>query len=217
MTTSPTLLQNFATDTWVKATWEEFMALAYNPAYEKGRAYYDRGKLRIEMAPIGLNHSEDNTIISTLVNLYCALKGIPVRGLTNCSFRKTGLREAQPDMAFYINSLENSPPRSNSPVDLSQFAPPALVVEMAASSLSDDLGEKRLLYEQMEVQEYWVINVNQAEAIAFAVAEGGSRQIETSQILPGLAITVIQEALERSRSQEHGAITRWLLSQFSQE
>ncbi len=56
MTTSPTLLQNFATDTWVKATWEEFMALTYNPAYEKGRAYYDRGKLRIEMAPIGLNH-----------------------------------------------------------------------------------------------------------------------------------------------------------------
>ncbi len=78
------------------------------------------------------------------------------------------------------------------------------------------LGEKVKGVHVKEMQEYWVINVNQGEAIAFAVAEGGSRQIETSQILPGLAITVIQEALERSRSQEHGAITRWLLSQFSE-
>jgi Uma2 family endonuclease len=215
MTTSPTLPQNFLTDTWVKATWEEFMALAYNPAYETGKAYYNRGKARIEMTPLGWNHAEDNTIISNLVNLFCAVKKIPVRGLTNCSLRKIGLQEAQPDISFYITSLDNIPPRSNSPVDLNKYAPPALVVEMAASSLSDDLGEKRLLYEQMNVQEYWVVDVNQAEVTAFAVADSGSRQIEISQVLPGLTMALVEEALDRSRSEEHGAITRWLLSQFS--
>lgn len=191
------------------------MALAYNPAYETGKAYYNRGKARIEMTPIGWNHAEDNSIISTLVILFCALKGIPVKELTNCSFRKTGLQEAQPDIAFYIASLDNIPPRTNSPVDLNQFAPPALVVEMAASSLSDDLGEKRLLYEHINVQEYWVVDVNQAEVTAFAVADGGSRQINTSQVLPELTLDLVREALELSRSEEHGAITRWLLSQFS--
>jgi Uma2 family endonuclease len=215
MTTSPKLLQNFITDTWVKATWEEFIALAYNPAYETGKAYYNRGKARIEMTPIGWNHAEDNSIISTLVTLFCALRRIPVKELTNCSFRKTGLQEAQPDIAFYITSLDNLPPRSNSPVDLNQFAPPALVVEMAASSLSDDLGEKRLLYEQINVQEYWVVDVNQPEVTAFAVADSGSRQIGTSQVLPGLTMDLVRETLERSRSEDHGAITRWLLSQFS--
>jgi Uma2 family endonuclease len=215
MTTSPKLLQNFVTDTWVKATWEEFMALAYNPAYKTGKAYYNRGKARIEMTPLGWNHAEDNSIISTLVVLFCALKRIPVRELTNCSLRKTGIGEAQPDISFYIASLDNIPPRSNSPVDLSQYAPPALVVEMAASSLSDDLGEKRLLYEQMNVREYWVVDVNRAEITAFAVADGGSRQIDTSQVLPGLTMDLIQEALKRSHSEEHGAVTRWLLSQFS--
>lgn len=214
MSTSP-ILSPFATDTWVQATWEDFIAIACNPASEKGRAYYHRGRLRIEMSPIGLNHSEDNSIVSTLVTLFCAIKKIPFRELTNCSFRKTGLQEAQPDIAFYINSLENSPTRSNSPVDLNLFAPPTLVVEVAASSLSDDLGEKRLLYESMQVQEYWVVNVNQAEVIAFAIADCGSRQIHTSRVLPDLGLTVVQESLERSCSQDHGEITRWLLSQFS--
>jgi Uma2 family endonuclease len=215
MTTSPPLLENFVTDTWVEATWDEFMTLAYDPAYKTGKAYYNRGKARIEMTPIGWNHAEDNSIISTLVILFCALKKIPVKEVTNCSFRKTGIREAQPDIAFYITSLENIPPRSNSPVDLNQYAPPALAVEMAASSLSDDLGEKRLLYEALAVQEYWVVDVNRAEVTAFAIANAGSRQIDTSQVLPGLTMAVVKETLERSRSKEHGAITRWLLSQFS--
>jgi Uma2 family endonuclease len=174
MTTSPTLPQNFITDTWVKATWEEFMALAYNPTYETAKAYYNRGKARIEMTPIGWNHAEDNSIISTLVILFCALRRIPVKELTNCSFRK-----------------------------------------MAASSVGDDLGEKRLLYERLAVQEYWVVDVNRAEVTAFAVAEGGSRQIDTSQVLPGLTMALVRETLERSRAEEHGAVTRWLLSQFS--
>jgi Uma2 family endonuclease len=191
------------------------MTLAYDPAYKTGKAYYNRGKARIEMTPIGWNHAEDNSIISTLVILFCALKKIPVKEVTNCSFRKTGIREAQPDIAFYITSLENIPPRSNSPVDLNQYAPPALAVEMAASSLSDDLGEKRLLYEALAVQEYWVVDVNRAEVTAFAIADAGSRQLDTSQVLPGLTMAVVKETLERSRSEEHGAIARWLLSQFS--
>jgi Uma2 family endonuclease len=64
----------------------------------------------IEMTPLGWNHAEDNTIISNLVNLFCAVKRIPVRGLTNCSLRKTGLQEAQPDISFYITSLDNIHP-----------------------------------------------------------------------------------------------------------
>ena len=133
----------------MKATWEEFTTLAYDPAYKSGKAYYHRGYLRIEMTPLGWNYAQDNSIISTLVTLFCALKEIPVIELTNCSFRKTCLQEAQPDLAFYINSLENLPSRGNSAVDLNQFAPPALVVAIAASSLSDDQGEKRMLYENL--------------------------------------------------------------------
>jgi hypothetical protein len=40
-------------------------------------------------------------------------------------------------------------------------------------------------------------------------------QIDTSQVLPGLMMDLIKEALERSHSEEHGAMTPWLLNQFS--
>ena len=33
---------NLVTDTWVKASWEEFLALANNPDYEKAKCYYYR-------------------------------------------------------------------------------------------------------------------------------------------------------------------------------
>ena len=211
MTTSNLLV----TDTWVKATWSEFMTLAYDPAYEKGKAYYNRGKARIEMTPVGWNHAENNSIVSTLIILYCSLKSIPFKELTNCSLRKQGLKEAQPNIAFYLSSLNNIPNRSNSPVDLNQYSPPTLAVEIAATSLSDDLGEKRLLYESLNVQEYWVVDVNEAQVMVFAIADGGSKIINHSQVLPELTISLVEETLKRSRDEEHGAIIRWLLEQFS--
>lgn len=214
MTTSPNRLQNFAPDTWVNVTWEEFIALTNAPAYATGKAYYDRGKARIEMIPLGINHAEDTSIIDTLVSIFCARKGIPIRGLHCCGFRKTNFQECQPDLAFYLESLEKSPPRSNAPVDLDNYPPPALVVELTDSSLSTALGEKRMLYESMGMQEYWVIDVNNVTLIAFAIAQGGSKRIETSQVLPGLALTLVQTTLERSRLEEKSSTTRWLWSVF---
>jgi len=49
---SPTL-QTVPTDTWVKATWEEFLTFADDPTLVTGRFYYDEGYMRIEMAALG--------------------------------------------------------------------------------------------------------------------------------------------------------------------
>lgn len=55
--TSTLLLKNFATDTWWgKASWEEFIELAENPAYTDGRFYYHQGLIRIEMSPLQRDH-----------------------------------------------------------------------------------------------------------------------------------------------------------------
>ncbi len=39
-------------------------------------------------------------------------------------------------------------------IDLDIYPPPTLVIEVANTSLADDQGEKRLLYEAMNVSEY---------------------------------------------------------------
>ncbi len=101
MVTSPTQM---TTDTWVKASWEEFMELADDKTYVDSRFYYDKGQLRIEMPPIGSSHSQDNNIIANVINLYATVNNIRIKGLVNGSFRKPGLREFQPDLAFYIGS-----------------------------------------------------------------------------------------------------------------
>lgn len=88
-------------------------------------------------------------------------------------------------------------------------------MENAASSRSDDLGQKRLLYERLGVQEYWVVDAKSSEVIAFAIAEGRSGEIQKSQVLPGLDIALVEEALKRSQTEDDGEINRWLLQTFS--
>lgn len=210
------ILQTIPTDTWVKATWEEFLTFADDPTLVTSRFYYDEGYMRIEMAALGSAHGQDNNIISTVINLFAAIKNILIKGLTNTSFRKTGIRECQPDMAFYVGAALRFPPRNNAPVDLNELESPTLVVEVAASSLSDDIGRKQLLYERLGVKEYWVVNVNAGQVIAFALAKGGSNRIQDSQVLPGLQISLIEEALKRSLTEDDGAISRWLLAILSQ-
>jgi Uma2 family endonuclease len=207
--------QNLVTDTWVRASWEEFLALGDRPELEKARFYYDNGSMRIETMPIGAGHGRDNTLLSQTVSLYGTLKNIRIVGFTNGSFRKRGVRECQPDMAFYIGTEFQIPPKTSQPVDVNEFGAPQLVIEIASTTLNDDLGRKRLLYERLGVQEYWIVDVVAGEVVAFEVADGGSKQIRESKVLPGLDIALIEEALKRSQTQDDGEINRWLLQVFN--
>jgi Uma2 family endonuclease len=206
---------NLVTDAWVKASWEEFLALADSPELERARFYYDDGYTRIETVPIGSGHSQDNTLLSQMVSLYGTIKNIRIKGFTNGSFRKQSMRECQPDIAFYIGADFKIPPKTSKPIDVDEFGAPHLVIEIASTTLSDDIGRKRLLYERLEVQEYWVVDVEAGEVIAFEVANGGSKQIRESKILPGLKISLTEEALKRSQTEDDGEVNRWLLQVFN--
>ncbi|OLP16548.1 hypothetical protein BST81_20325 [Leptolyngbya sp. 'hensonii'] len=207
-------LQNTITDIWVPATWEEFLVLCDQPELEQARCYYDAGWMRIETMPIGSAHGQDNSILAAVISLYGTLKEMTYVSFTNTSFRKAGERECQPDLAYYISSDVQRPTKNNQPVDVEVWGSPTLAIEISSTTLSDDLGQKRLLYERLGVQEYWVVNVTAATVIAFAIADGGSRQIQVSAVLPSLPMTVIAEALRRSQSEDDGAVNRWLFEQF---
>lgn len=214
MVTSPNL--QIETDIWIKASWEEFIKLTDDPNYAKGKFYYHRGYMRIEMSPVGPLHARQNSIISKVVSLYATVKNIRIVELTNSSFRKPSIGEFQPDLSYYIGSKFQLPPRTNTPINLNEFNSPALVVEIGASSVDDDLGQKRLLYENSGVKEYWVVDASADDIIAFDITEGRSGEIQESLVLPGLAIAFVESALKRSQTQDDGEINRWLLKTFSQ-
>jgi hypothetical protein len=56
-----------------------------------------------------------------------------------------------------------------------------------------------------------VVNVAEQQVVAFAVAEGGSRQIRASGVLPGLEITLIEAALHRSQTEDDTTLMGWLM------
>ncbi len=210
-----TVTTQLPTDIWVAATWEEFIAMADDPAYKKARCYYRNGQMRIETMSVGPDHSRDNAILVFAVNLFGTIKGISINGLDNCSYRKTGVRECQPDVSYYIGERAKLAPSGTSIANLDVTPPPDLVIEVADSTLADDIGEKRLLYEELKVAEYWVVDVKKIEILAFAIiADNGSRRLLQSEVLPGLTIALLEEALQRSRTQDQAQVGSWLLTQF---
>jgi len=213
-----TLITKLPTDTWVVATWEEFIAMADDPAYNKAKCYYRNGQMRIETMSVGPDYARDNGSIFLGVSLFCIAKAIPLNGFNKCSYRKTGVRECQPDVSYYIGTRSQLAPQGTSIASLDVTPPPDLVIEVADSTLADDIGEKRLLYEELKVAEYWVVDVQKSEIIAFAIiSDNGSRRIVRSEVLPGLTIALLEEALRRSRSQDQAQVGAWLLAQFQQQ
>ena len=202
------------TDTWITATWQEYIQTIQDQTYQKAKSYYNNGKLRIEMSPLGNKHGRDHAVIITAINLFAAIKNINLNCIDNCTYRKTGFREAQPDASYYIGENADVIPWETSIIDLDIYPPPTLVIEVANTSLADDKGEKRLLYEALNVAEYWIVDVQNVEIIAFVVADGGSKKINQSQVLPGLAISLLEEALQRTRQTNQTQVYAWLLSQF---
>jgi Uma2 family endonuclease len=208
MQTQPKLITN----TWLPATWEAFLQATDDPTYAKAKGYYYDGEMRLEMG-VGPDHASDNTIIILIIGILCGLRGIPIKGLTNCSYRKTGIREAQPDVSYYVGERVALAPQGSSIVSLDQVPPPDLTIEIADSSFNDDLGKKRLLYEDMGVREYWIVDVETAQIIAFEIVENGSRRIENSQVLQ-IEIAAIREAIEQHRQMDDSQLTAWLLNRF---
>ena len=208
------LITPIPSDAWVTASWDDYIQIVSNPIYEKAKCYYHKGQLRIEMSPVGFAHAADNTIISFSVNLYAVLNSIPLTGLTNCSFRQQEVQECQPDLAYYLNDKAQVIPYGTKIVGLNQYPPPDLAIEIGATSLADDLNHKKILYEQLSVLEYWVVDVTKTKISAFTITNNKSQLITKSQVLLGLKMSLLEEALQRSRTTDQTQVGAWLLEQF---
>lgn len=204
-----------ASDTWVPATWNEYLSALDDPAHAKSKGYYSNGRMRLEMQlPVGFDHSKHHGTIALAINLYGIVKGIPFTILDNCSFRKPGYAEFQPDLAYYIGNKASAIPNGTDIVNLEEYPVPDLVVEVAKSSLLDDRTVKRVLYEEVGIAEYWIVNVETSEVMAYQMSDRGSHRIDVSVMFPGLEIATLDQALQRSRSQDQSQVGAWLMEQF---
>jgi Uma2 family endonuclease len=202
-------------NTWLPAPWEEFVKIADNSASDKLKSYYYNGRMRFEPMSTGSDHSNDHALVIFAISLFAAQQRIPMTAKDGCSYRKTGFDEFQPDASYYIGNIADAIPWGTKVINLDQYPMPNLVVEVSDTSLADDLGEKRLQYEDLGIPEYWIINVQATQILAFTIASDRSiRRIRESQVLPGLMLATLEQALQRSRQENQSTITAWLMEQF---
>jgi Uma2 family endonuclease len=202
-------------EVWQPISWNEFVTIADDPAADKFKGYYHAGRMRFEPISTGSDHSKDHTVIILDVGLYAALQKIPANGHDGCSYRKAGVTEFQPDASYYVGAKAETIPWGTRVIDLEIYPLPDLVIEISDTSLMDDQGEKRLQYEELGIPEYWIVNVQRMQIIAFSIAaDGSSRRICESLVFPGLQLDILAQALQRSRQETQSVTTAWLMEQF---
>lgn len=202
-------------DTWIPAAWDEFVKIADDPASDKLKGYYYQKRMRFEPMSTGSDHSNDHALILFAITFFAAQKQIPMTMKDGCSYRRPGVEEFQPDISCYIGDTANAIPWGTRIIDLNSYPLPNLVIEVSDTSLADDLGEKRLQYEDLGISEYWTVNVRKMQIPAFSIAPDGSiRRIRESIVLPGLKLDILEQALQRSRQENQSATTAWLMTQF---
>ncbi len=91
------------TETWVTATWSEYLQVIESRDNDKAKCYYHHQKYRIEMSHLGNQQPSDHAVIMLAVNLLAIFKGIDFNGKDNCSYRKVGFQETQPDGSYYLS------------------------------------------------------------------------------------------------------------------
>jgi Uma2 family endonuclease len=220
MTNTINLLQaQTPLNTWMPATWDEFVSLADHPDASKLKGYYYQGHMRFEPMSTGSDHSNDHALIIFAISLFAAQNRIPMTAKDNCSYRKTGFDEFQPDASYYtsyyIGDNANAIPWGTRTIDLDQYPLPDLVIEVADTSLNDDLGAKRFQYEDLVIPEYWIIDVTKPRILAFAHSPDGTiRHLRESQVLSGLKLEILEQTLQRSRQENQSATTVWLMEQL---
>jgi Uma2 family endonuclease len=191
-------------ETWRSATWEEFVAIADAPTSAKLKSYYYKGEMRFEPMSTGSDHSKDNALILFALSFFAATQGLPITTKDGCSYRKAGFDEFQPDISCYVGAIADAIPWGTRVVNLDQYPSPSLVIEVSDTSLSD-----------LRIPEYWVVNVQKHQILAFAIdPDGSTRRIQASGVIPGLQLTILAQALERSRQENQSATNAWLMQQL---
>ncbi len=208
----PTLNQ---LNTWISGTWTEFVAIADAANSAKRKSYYYKQQMRFENMSTGSDHANDHALILFALSFYAATQQIPMTAKDGCSYRQIGKIEFQPDISYYIGDNADAIAWGTRIIDLDQYPLPDLVIEISDTTFNDDLGTKRLQYEELGIKEYWIVNVQTMKIYAFAIAtDGSSHHIRQSLVLSGLKLEILEQVLERSRQENQSTVTAWLMKQF---
>ncbi|MEA5420239.1 Uma2 family endonuclease [Spirulina sp. CCNP1310] len=201
---------------WRFADWCDYEAM--RDGGEQGtKLYFYQKRLRVEMGSEGINHSNIGDLFAMILFVWFTQQDQQVsNSFSGCLLEKVGESAAAPDLVVYVG--EGYPqwqPGQKRYIDLDRWRVPDLVGEIADTTLSSDLDEKKHLYAALGIPEYWVIDVVGRRVFAFRLdGEQVYQEVEVSGCLEGLPMVLLQQALEQLKTQSNIATAHWFASQI---
>ena len=223
MTTStPTITSKALTKTlhlWKPATWEEYLAYRDDPTNDRMRLFFNRGYLLvIDMGWEGIDHATFSDLFTMLFFIWFNHKPeLIFSSLGRCLMEKPPQKVGAPDLVLYLG--DNYPrwqPGEKRRINLNQWRVPDLVGEIADTTLATDLDEKKQLYADLGIPEYWVVDVRSERVFSFQLQENGKYlECQHSLVLEGLPITLLEQTLSRLNQETNGSAALWFAQQIA--
>ena len=201
------------------ATWEDY--LAYRDAQNDdniGLFFNCDRLLVIDIGKEGINHASINNLFTVLFYIWCSQR--PEQILTmlgGCLLEKPKKQAASPDLMIYLGSdYPTWQTGERRYINLEQWRVPNLVGEIADTTLTTDLDEKKHLYADLGIPEYWVVDVQGLRLFAFQLQSNGKYQeCTTSVALSGLPIALLNQTLQRLNAETNGSAAIWFAQQIA--
>ena len=169
------------------------------------------------MGTEGPNHASLSDLITAIFFAWAFLHPeVPIQSYGRCLIENFETQACAPDLVLYQG---DNIPRWQPGQPRRIVAPgqrlPDLVGDISDTTLSTDLDEQKRLYASLGIPEYWVIDVKGLRLFAFGLTDMGVYEpIQVSQVLMGLPLNLVEQALERSETDTNTAALTWLMQQL---
>ena len=203
---------------WKPATWEDYLRWRDDPTTEIIRLYFNQGQLLIDMGSKGINHASVSDLFTLLFGFWFNhYREQTAASFGRCLIEKPKTQAAAPDLVLYIGErVPQWQPGEPRRIDMTQWLVPDLVGEVSDTTLATDLDEKKQLYAALLIPEYWVINVQGKQVLAFRLQENGKyEQISHSIALENLKISLLEQTLERLNEGTNISAALWFSQQIA--
>jgi len=204
---------------WQPATWEDYLTWRDAPTPERIRLFFNQNQLLIDMGSEGINHASVSDLFTMLFGFWFNhYRTQTAASFGRCLIEKQNTQAAAPDLVLYIGgNVPQWQPGEPRRIDLTKWRVPDLVGEVSDTTLATDLDEKKQLYAALLIPEYWVINVSGKQGMAFRLQENGkSQQISQSVALENLAISLLEQTLEKLTQESNINAALWFAQQIAQ-
>jgi Uma2 family endonuclease len=203
---------------WQLGTWEDYLNLLDSPAAEDWKFFFNRGYILTDMSAEGINHAKYCDLL-TMIFLVWFLQypEQKAQSMSNCTLCRSGQQGASPDKVLYLGEgipqwQEGEPRR----IDVEQWRVPDLVGEVGDTTLATDLDEKKRLYAEMGVPEYWVIDVRGDRIFMFRLqVDQKYQEVQESTVLQGLPSSLLQQALAKLQQETNITVAAWFAQQIT--